>query len=73
MSLKNIKDFTTKEALIRQQVEEGKSSYQIARQTGLSSRTVRRFKERKAKGMQKHIWHGRHHENANFRLKPRKS
>jgi hypothetical protein len=51
MPLKNIKDWTTKEAFIKQMEVEGKTSYEIALHNGLASRTIRRFKERRAKGM----------------------
>jgi hypothetical protein len=40
----------TKEGLILQQVEDGKTSYEMAKHIGIASRTIRRFKERKSKG-----------------------
>jgi transposase len=51
MPAKTIKDLATKTEIINQHVQQRKSSYQIAKHFGLASRTIRRFKERKAKGM----------------------
>jgi hypothetical protein len=59
MPLKNIKDLTTKEALIMQMELEGKTSYEMALHNGLASRTIRRFKEKRAKGIMIYCKDGR--------------
>ena len=59
MSSKIIADETTKDELIRQQVEDGKTSYEMAKHIGMTSRTIRRFKERRAKGHQIYSKNGR--------------
>ena len=59
MKVLTIVDLTTKEVLIRQQVEEGKSSREMAKHIGIGSRTIRRFKERRAKGHQIYAKNGR--------------